>query len=405
VPRFADPAVEKRLRAKSFSQGYMTTQLLFGILTVMSLVTFGFADSEPKQLRVMILIIGFVTIMTARYLHTEAMFSDQARAACSWQTIAAVVTATTIPLSRLACPYHTMPPTLIAGIHLVAIAVTRLYHFTPASRLLIHVGIFVANLENSHVLTASALLGGEVVGTIFEHDSRAAFLSFHTEVQRLKSTEVQRLQGGGGSGRSEDEDKMLIKEQERLLEALRESNERREIEICMMRREGWQPSCVEASVIKSQSLPGDDGTAVSTDAKKVRPSDCLSESDMPLGAEASYLWPRTVAETSAPMTQQQHGVSTAIGVVSMTSHNLNHQLATDSSTVSSLEALSHHTAKLPAAQGTAACLGQQQPGSTSSDSHFVTTHSWTRHHRSRWAKASSLLRNRRPSMSSHLPQP
>ena len=392
APCFAEPSVENALVAKTFSQGYVTMQTLFGLLMLLQIALYFIADGDAKRLRISTQMLGFVVIAITRHLHRPEWFPNQARAASSWQTIAAVVVATTIPLSKLACPHHTAPPILIAAIHLVAVASTRFYHFTLVSRLLIHVGIFTANVENSYLLTGCALMSGEIVGSIFEHDVRTAFWNYHNEVQTLLQKDREDM------GRHE----LQIAEQERLLEALRQSNERREFEICMMRREGWQRthlvSCDKGST-----------TTLPTGAPRLGLSDCATESDMPLGAEAAHFDQTPscdcrdsdsgAAQRSARLEQ---GAVVGADMVGTTGHldppssvgsqfSYSHDEATSCSS-SSITPRSHHTAKL----SIGAVSVSQEPSSASSDArHSVDRQRPDGAPTTRWRRTSNLLRARR----------
>ena len=265
APPFSSPEIERAFIVQTFSGNHVTTMVLFSIVNVMQVFGLWFAEDEMQRRRLYPLIISMVLIVYARHRHTPSYYPDQQLAHCRFSMWAALLCAAAIPIAKALAPKPNMPVLLIAGIHLVAIMTVRLHHYGPLPRVVIHAGIFAANMEGSRWLTALALGCGELAGGIFARDACIAFHKLYRDLQRLDDANY-RIQRSHDEAEQRLREELCVQEsireereqerqrekerheerlaealrvaaaQEELLEALRASNERREYEIQMIQK-------------------------------------------------------------------------------------------------------------------------------------------------------------------------
>jgi len=250
-PCYDAPELEAAFKDDRFNKSETTTVVILAGLTLLHMIWLFLAKDDMHQRRLYPLIICLIFLGGLRLRLSRSCNQERAHVlfawAAAWATMITLPTAKVrrprnpLPLlpclltqrsssnrtraSQLLCPSEpNMSPLLQAGMLLIATAVGRHVHLPTKPRILINTTLVVVDMAGSRLLICTALLLGEVLGATFEHDLRATFVQQH-EQQRRGEHERAQLQAEGAR---------LLQEQRRIVECLRESNERREYEVRMM---------------------------------------------------------------------------------------------------------------------------------------------------------------------------
>ena len=185
--RFEDEEMERMLIAERFASSYVTTQIgLF--INSCACVAFMFrVDDGAKRARLAVLVVGFVVIIIVRAWLER--YEDRVLAHRCWSFASAVFVLTALPLASYMSPVPNMDPVFIVGIDLMTIAICRQAVMPLVPRVLMHAGLMIADMAGDRVLTAGAVLFGEIVGFVLEREVREEFKRHYRYAKRLSAFE------------------------------------------------------------------------------------------------------------------------------------------------------------------------------------------------------------------------